>query len=237
MFGFTRAFGKPACREHHRCTCIESSHWDEYDHPSCHPFLQEEPVSDLPFWDNSAAQLQSRSQERSLQLSSTTLPFWDNFVAQSEWRAAESRKRTIEPAETVPSSPAMKAMKSMTGVTAVTKTGPTGTYESIKEPLEIGETTEVQGSAEEPYIVKRVAPKPGLPINYSCTCPDMRYRGFANKKFCKHIVGLRDSAASAGSSSQVCHPIPRPTPLVFIATSTIGTQKTRYCTSRILQAI
>ena len=43
---FARSPGKPACRDHHRCTNLDVNHWKAFDHPSTHPFIHE----DIPDW-------------------------------------------------------------------------------------------------------------------------------------------------------------------------------------------
>lgn len=55
-----------------------------------------------------------------------------------------------------------------------------------------GETTEVQGSADEPYRLKR------LGAVYSCTCPAWRYQSKPiNQRTCKHLKMIRGASAEA----------------------------------------
>lgn len=42
MLQLSRSPGKPACRHHAKCMNFSMEHWNEYDHPSTHPFLFEQ---------------------------------------------------------------------------------------------------------------------------------------------------------------------------------------------------
>src|SRR5229473_6420324 len=56
--------------------------------------------------------------------------------------------------------------------------------------LQDGETTEMQGSASKPYVLKNTG---GV---YSCSCPAWRNQSIAiEKRSCKHLRKLRGDAA------------------------------------------
>lgn len=134
---FRRSHGKPACRDHKCCVNITQTHWQSFDHPSNHPFLE----CDSP----------------------------------------ESKKREREESFDV-------------------------CEES--EPLEVGQSTSVEGSTGNSYVITRHPDKNGEAF-YWCTCPSRKFHGTKGDNSCKHIMALRDGAAR---KSAVPRTVPRIVP-------------------------
>lgn len=61
------------------------------------------------------------------------------------------------------------------------------------EPLQIGMSTEVDGSKGNTYVIKRHPDKNNLPF-YWCTCPSRKFHGTKGDNSCKHIDALRNGS-------------------------------------------
>ena len=191
---FARAPGCPLCRYGDSCYRQNPAHWRDYDHNASHPYLAPAAAAPPPVPAPAPAQHVPLASMDSGQLASASTAAVDNGGPPAKRPRIDDDANDDALTEVGEDDDATEADDEETdedepaAPDASTSTVAPGQPDTLG-PLADGETEEVQGSAAEPYKVKRTG------AVYSCSCPAWRNHGGGVMRTCKHIKGLRGEDA------------------------------------------